>query len=644
MINPRVRLIRPLREGAMGMVWVAEHLTLGTEVAVKFISAELMAEEPGIVERFQQEAQAAAQIKSPNVVQILDHGVTADAIPYIVMELLEGQSMSEWLELEHTMGLFETNVVVTQVARALAKAHALGIIHRDIKPHNIFLLDEDEDTTGVEDQLVKVLDFGIAKRTELPEGLTIPGMVIGTPGYMCPDQVLDGKEASAQTDLWALSVVAYQALTGKLPFYGNTIARLIGALVKCKFETPSALRDDIPEEIDQFFVRAFSRNPDERFSTAVELAIAFRDAAGVQPRNSEVLATGAVRAVTRKGGAEQDHKPSAADDSSASDASTDQPAKAPPVELEDASIEGGTREMAERWAAAPARSRTRRMPSLKLAAGLAVTGVAVGIALVAALRSVVVDPGKPTVSAAPKMTAQPTQPIIPEGDFTMGCVPEKNGGCPPAQLEPRRVRLSSFRIDPHEVTVAEYRRCADEEACTVDGLTFDALGCNWSERARDQHPVNCVTWKQAVAYCTWTGGELPTEAQWERAARGTDERSYPWGQEAPLCSHAVMTDQGGPGCGRTETWRVGSHPQGASPTGAFDMAGNVREWVGDWYDRRGPVDGARDPVGPPRGTEKVVRGGGWRDDAKKLLTFYRTALDPEERAVDVGFRCAHRVE
>src|SRR5690606_3856287 len=140
------RLLRPLSEGAMGSVWVAEHLTLETEVAVKFISADL-SQDPQVLERFQREAKAAAQIKSPNVVQTLDHGVTDEGLPYIVMELMEGQSLADMLEEGGPLGLLQTAAIVTQVARALGKAHSLGIIHRDIKPANIFLLEEDAETT-----------------------------------------------------------------------------------------------------------------------------------------------------------------------------------------------------------------------------------------------------------------------------------------------------------------------------------------------------------------------------------------------------------------------------------------------------------------------------------------------------------------
>ena len=264
----------------MGTVWVAEHLTLHTEVAVKFISTELASDE-GVIERFQHEAIAAAQIKSPNVVQMFDHGLTEDGVLYIVMELLEGQSLAQHLSLVGPMGPYELTIIITQVARALAKAHALGIVHRDIKPENIFLLEEDEETSEMDDQQVKVLDFGIAKQVDLPRDITVPGMVIGTPGYMCPDQVLDSKDTGPTTDCWALAVVAYYALTLELPFYGETLAKLVGALVRCDYTPVSKIRSDLGTSFDPFFTKAFARMQEERYQTVIELATGFRECAGL---------------------------------------------------------------------------------------------------------------------------------------------------------------------------------------------------------------------------------------------------------------------------------------------------------------------------------------------------------------------------
>jgi len=262
----------------MGEVWVAEHLTLEREVAVKFI-LEDAPDEPGLLERFEEEAKAAAQIQSPHVVQIFDYGTSAgDGRPYIVMELLRGNNLADWLDLVGQLDRVATLSLVDQVGKALGKAHARGIVHRDIKPENIFLVDDD-DLVEVPQQLVKVLDFGVAKQSRRGTGaLTNPGQIIGTPEFMCPDQVLHSEPVDAHTDLWAFAVVTYTCLTGKLPFTGDTLAQLIGALARGDFEPPSSLRDDLRPEVDEFFKRALNPDRSQRFPTAADFTVAFRHA------------------------------------------------------------------------------------------------------------------------------------------------------------------------------------------------------------------------------------------------------------------------------------------------------------------------------------------------------------------------------
>jgi serine/threonine-protein kinase len=268
MVTTNVRLTRPLGEGAMGCVWVADHLTLKTEVAVKFISASLALEDPEIVERFTREASIAAQIKSPHVVQTFDQGVMSDGTPYIVMELLEGESLQDLLERQERLGLAPTAQIVLQVARALSKAHELGIVHRDIKPDNIFITYTDD---GV---FSKILDFGIAKQTQLPKmgGLTNPGVMVGTPEYMSPEQVLSAKDVDFRADIWALAVTAYYCLTGALPFTAEALGTLCVKLLDGKFTPPSELNSTLTSDFDAFFEKALAHAPEERHGGVRELA------------------------------------------------------------------------------------------------------------------------------------------------------------------------------------------------------------------------------------------------------------------------------------------------------------------------------------------------------------------------------------
>jgi len=193
MVTDKVRLEKPLGEGGMGAVWVAQHLSLEMRVAAKFIHADLAASNPDLVTRFEREAKIAAQIRSPHVVQVFDNGVTSDGTPYIVMEMLHGNSLAEWLALEGCLDVRSVARIVSQVASVLHKAHRLGIVHRDIKPDNIFMV-EDED-----DLFIKVLDFGIAKATTTPKDkrMTAVGAVIGTPLYMSPEQAQSSKEGGS---------------------------------------------------------------------------------------------------------------------------------------------------------------------------------------------------------------------------------------------------------------------------------------------------------------------------------------------------------------------------------------------------------------------------------------------------------------
>ncbi|WP_275976931.1 serine/threonine-protein kinase [Polyangium aurulentum] len=255
-----------LGRGGMGSVWAADHLALKTEVAVKFMSA-MYAEDPAMLTRFEREATSAAQIKSPHIVNVHDHGVTGDGIPYMVMELLEGEDLSVRIKRAGPLPLDEVAEVIAQTCKALGKAHKLGIVHRDIKPSNIFLLD-----TEGGDIFVKVLDFGVAKPGSESD-VTNTGLIVGTIVYASPEQLLNAKKVDHRADLWSVGVVAYRALTGKLPFSDDDgIGSLCLAMQQGMFTRPSALVPDLPLEVDRWFEKAFKRDPDERFTTAVEMA------------------------------------------------------------------------------------------------------------------------------------------------------------------------------------------------------------------------------------------------------------------------------------------------------------------------------------------------------------------------------------
>jgi eukaryotic-like serine/threonine-protein kinase len=268
-----LHLLRPIGEGGMGKVWVARHKGLETDVVVKFLSA-MGADRPEAEARFAQEAASASAVKSPHVVQIFDHGTTAEGTRYIVMELLEGRDLATHLAQNGPMAPGDVAAVIAQVAKALARAHKAGIIHRDVKPENIFLCDADGG-----DLFVKVLDFGIAKREQQAVSKTSTGHVVGTPFYMSPEQILGERAVDARTDIWSMGCVAFEALTGKRPFDGATIGAITLAIHRSS-PRPSALVPGLPPAIDEWFARACAREPEARFETAREAGQAILDAVG----------------------------------------------------------------------------------------------------------------------------------------------------------------------------------------------------------------------------------------------------------------------------------------------------------------------------------------------------------------------------
>jgi serine/threonine-protein kinase len=271
-VTSSVRLERPLGKGGMGSVWVAHHESLESEVAVKFVSAEVAKEDPTIVARFKREAALSSKIKSPHVVKTFDHGIMDGGVPYIVMELLEGETLGSRLLRTSWLSIPDVVVLVAQVAQVLDEAHRLGVVHRDIKPDNIFLI-----ATGY-DLFVKVLDFGIAKQTQVPNvsHVTDTGMIVGTPEYMSPEQLLSTKTADFRCDLWALAVLMYHCLIGRPPFRGETLPSLSIAICHSDFTPPSQLTPELPPDLDGWFARAFDRDPNKRFNGALEMADSFR--------------------------------------------------------------------------------------------------------------------------------------------------------------------------------------------------------------------------------------------------------------------------------------------------------------------------------------------------------------------------------
>lgn len=274
MFTPAIRLVRPLDQGSMGMVWIAEHLGLGREVALKLMAADTV-KFPTSVARFVREAQAAARIQSPHVVRIIDQGLSPEGTPFIAMELLVGESLKAYLDRRGRLDPPELCGIVREAALGLGMAHRLGVVHRDIKPANIFLAREDDKT------VVKLLDFGIAKVDFDAAAMTRTSDRFGTPFYMSPEQMKSSKHVDARSDLWSLGVVAYHALTGVLPFKGAALVDIVISVNRGLFTRASSLRPDLPPRLDAWFSRILSVEPARRFASAEEASAELDRAAGV---------------------------------------------------------------------------------------------------------------------------------------------------------------------------------------------------------------------------------------------------------------------------------------------------------------------------------------------------------------------------
>jgi eukaryotic-like serine/threonine-protein kinase len=263
--------------GGMGTVWLGRHEQLGTRLAIKFIRPQF-AERPDARRRFEIEARAAASVDSKHAVKVYDYGVTDRGLPYIVMEFLEGESLSESLIRRGPLPPKEAAHIISQASKALSKAHAASIVHRDLKPDNIFLATNSEGDVGEYGYLVKLVDFGIAKMLDVDgsrgglKGPTQEGSVIGTPNFMSPEQLTVGGSPNALTDIWSLGACAFAAFTARIPFEGEVLGDIVLKVCVEPLPVPSNFVGELPPGLDAWFLRACNREAAKRFQSVEELS------------------------------------------------------------------------------------------------------------------------------------------------------------------------------------------------------------------------------------------------------------------------------------------------------------------------------------------------------------------------------------
>ena len=662
-------------EGGFAVVYRAMHLLWKRPVAVKVFKAlgDVGTEHRDrLLEEFIREGALLADLseRSAAIVQARDVGMLTttkgEQVPYMVLEWLEGATLESIILRENQEGLAPRSVdeairLLEPAAEALALAHIKGIAHRDVKPPNIFVLGDPRSTAAT----VKILDFGIAKVVQDAQKMAgafakTSGQITSfTPAYGAPEQFSRTHGATGPwTDVFALALVFVEVLTHRDPLDGDNFMQLAFASSNpAQRPTPRARGVAVSDAVEQVFSRAVAVKPDDRYATAGDFWNALRVAASMAP----------LRKITASPPSGDARKPAAI-------IQVDAPASAPTVRADEAAASSS----------APLPPSSASPPAGKsrlgvVAGGMLVLGaVAVIVARLAGGASKSPPPTPMTAvpiasSSAPAATTSPPCPAgmvaIPGGEYFMGS--DEFAGEKPAH----HVKLSPFCIDATEVTVAAYKACSDRGACKRagtmnewEGITpeqqkaFDPL-CNARDpKGRGSHPVNCIDWDQAAQYCASAGPgvRLPTEAEWEFAARGPDGRIYPWGDEAPSASYLnacglecvawgkqngePMTAMYPADDGFPNTAPVGSFPKGKSRYGVADVAGNVWEWVADWYGpyQRGALGEAPlDPKGPTSGKERVIRGGAWNGaDPSWVRPTYRYRDAPQKRTYGTGFRCA----
>ncbi len=609
-------ILETLGSGGFGIVYKAR-ADNGALVAIKVLNREALDNEK-VVKKFFHEAMILAKLHHPNITKLVEFFPSESAYA-IVMEYVEGITLKDLLK-EHQGPLpFEkAQDLCRQILSAFHYAHQAGIIHRDIKPGNIMI-----DRSGQ----VKIMDFGIAKISSAAGSETRTTWRWGAPHYMAPERFREEGVLDARSDIYSLGVVFHETFAGRRPFEsGDTIT-----VISCHLnELPKPLETyapAVPRRIGQAIMKALEKDPEKRFSTCKEF--------------SDALEPGA-REDGRTPGLDQEDATVVVDE----DVSGLIQAPAP-----------GT-PAAAKAGAAPGPGPVAATGSRK---GLWIGGAALLVVLALAVAFVFREPivnRARTLIGGPQVNRQGmeerTSPVdravmvkIPEGEFTMGSDDYED------ETPVQRIRLAAFWLDRDPVTNGRFRAFASAAKYVTDaekkgfgmarrpGRWEKVEGASWKKPdgkkelsvGDDNLPVVMVSWNDAAAYCQWAGKELPTEAQWEKAARGPDGNVFAWGNDPPPPDVADFAHPG------ERPAPVDQYAKkGASAYGVNSMAGNVRQWTRDWY--APGVREYRDPAGPGEGKERVVKGSAFAEGPESLRAAGRDRREPDFACDVIGFRCA----
>ena len=621
--------------------------------------------------RFETEARLGDRLNHPNVVKVLEFEESGDEL-YLIMEFAPGGSLKDKLEKQGTLTVEETVRLGVEVCAGLQAIHEkLYVVHRDIKPSNILF---------AEDGSARISDLGLAQVEGDNSGRDLLGSLAGahpgTPSYMSPEQGSSKDYLQPSSDIFSLGCVLFESLTG-VPYKKNYGTRVHDHL------------PEIPVWLDQIVARALAETPgrlpddDRDNSKRYRLASLMRRNLEQDAEYADRLANSlsksftALKSILSKIFAFFRSETEA----QAKHALAEQARRKKKQRAVEAARQKAHEEARQ---AAWERARRRRekfKDILNRSKPWAVGGgtlilviyfifrVGFPVASPATPSASLPDPNElvvlPTLAVidTPTMlyvqpTLPPTEPdgspittssleeitdakgvsmrLVPAGEFTMGSEGGESNEKPVHQ-----VYLDAYYMDKYEVTNEMYAKCVDVGTCVPPGYIR-----YFSQSSYANHPVIYVDWNMANQYCSWRdNARLPTEAEWEKAARGTTNNTYPWGNDIS-CNNANYTYPGGGiyiqqvHCVRG-TRGVGSYESGKSPYGIYDMAGNVWEWINDWYDRNYYDNSSSlNPFGPDSGTYKVIRGGAWNALNKYARTSARFEIDPTMSRFYIGFRCS----
>lgn len=607
----RYHILEQLGEGGMAVVYKAYDTKLERNVALKVIRTELKDREK-FLKRFRREAKALTKLTHPNIVGLIDFDVDEDNNPYIVMEYIPGGNLKSWMNGPiHWQTAVE---MLVPIADALGFAHQQGILHRDVKPGNILM------TEGGQ---LMLSDFGVAKvlANEETTDLTTTGMGVGTPEYMAPEQFVS-QDIDQRADIYALGVVLYEMVAGRKPFIADTPYAVAIKQSQDPLPPPRNFVKDIPETIERVFYKALAKKPDDRYADMKAFISAMKrlDTKEQTKRKKKRVSIEKTFKVESDGSNKGQKLPGW---------------------IWSISILGVVGIGALSYFIFTA-IKDDKIPEQNQ---IVDEGGAVVVNETSALNETTIPISTDTPEIAPiptlgigssmiSETDGMTLMYVPAGEFLMG----SNQGDDDEKPE-HTVKLDAFWIDQTEVTEIQYWLCVADNICQVpEGVAYENV-------VPSEKPMVFVTCADAEKYCEWTGRRLPTEAEWEKAARGIDGRTFPWGEEFD-CNKASINffteNIDTTGCiGSGSTLPVGSFPEGVSPYLAMDMTGNVAEWIADFYSEGYySLSPFENPKGPGVGEFRVIRGGSNRFSIYESRAANRYPVNPAIRRDHVGFRCA----